>query len=299
MIQLQTDHYFHIGKAHLTGGKPCQDYAISQVYNQAAFAIVNDGCSSGGQTDIGARILALTTINALKQYWQINGLTQTNQAIPEITLNQKIKLASAQQLLGLQPNDMLATCLYAFMTAQGGFVHILGDGVLALKFTDQSIQMYCYEWLDNRPFYPAYANGQLNNFITSHGSDLQALRMTEEVWQYTAAQELKPFTTNQYSLSQGLKGITIDIAKPHFLIAPELEYIALFSDGVTQINNVNWQEAVVEFLQFKNTKGEFAKRRMIRGIHNMQKEDKGPLDDIAYAVIRLIQTQEEVIANDS
>ncbi|MFC1598631.1 protein phosphatase 2C domain-containing protein [Patescibacteria group bacterium] len=293
MIQLQTDHYFHIGKAHLTGGKPCQDYAISQVYNQAAFAITCDGCSSGRHTDVGARILALATANALKQHWQTIGSTQPQQAIPEIILNQRIRLASAQQLLGLQQNDMLATCLYAYLGPLGGFIHIQGDGVVALKFANQSIQMYSYEWSDNRPFYPAYANGQLSTFIASHGNNLQALRLTEEVWQYTPERGIINLSFGQHSLSQGLKGITIEIPNPEFLLAPRLEYIAVFSDGITQIDNVDWQEAVVEFLNFKNTKGEFAKRRMIRGIKNMQKEHKGPLDDIAYAVIRLEQTGKE------
>jgi hypothetical protein len=293
MIQLQTDHYFHIGKVHLTGGKPCQDYAISQVYNQAAFAITCDGCSSGGHTDVGARVLALATADALKQYWEVYGTTQPEIAIPEINLNQRLKLASARHVLGLQPNDMLATCLYAYLGPGGGFIHIQGDGVVALKFADQSIQMYSYEWLDNRPFYPAYANGQLNSFIASHGNDLQALRVTEEVWQYTTNQEEKLFSSGQYSLSEGIRGITIEIPSPELLIAPRLEYIAVFSDGITQIDNVKWQEAVIEFLRFKNTKGEFAKRRMIRGIKNMQKDNKGPLDDIAYAVIRLDQTGKE------
>ena len=69
MIKLHTDHYFHIGDTHLTAGKPCQDYAISSVDNNAAFAVVSDGCSTGGDTDIGSRIIALSTITALREYW--------------------------------------------------------------------------------------------------------------------------------------------------------------------------------------------------------------------------------------
>ena len=102
MNQLQTDHYFHIGKAHLTGGKPCQDYAISQVYQDAAFALVCDGCSSGRHTDVGSRILGLSTLKALKQYWQTNPIIEMDKTLTEINLNQKIKLAAARELLGLE-----------------------------------------------------------------------------------------------------------------------------------------------------------------------------------------------------
>lgn len=289
MIQLQTDHYFHIGKAHLTGGKPCQDYAISQTFHGAAMAIICDGCSSGGQTDVGARLLALTTLAALQNHWLINGQINPEQTIPEIRLNQKIKLASSCQLLGLQPNDLLATCIYAYLGSQGGLIHIQGDGVVALKFNSQQILMYQYEWQDNRPYYPAYAENRLIDFIAAHGDDLQALRLKAEKWQSINNQH-QLLQTDNSTLSQGLQGIFLSLDKN--LIDQGLEYIAVFSDGVTQIDNVKWQDAVIDFLNFKNTKGEFAKRRMIRGISEMIKLNKGPLDDIAYAVIRLDQQKE-------
>jgi len=289
MIQLQTDHYFHIGKAHLTGGKPCQDYAISQTFHGAAMAIICDGCSSGGQTDVGARLLALTTLTALQNHWLTNGQIVSEQTIPEIRLNQKIKLAASCQLLGLEPNDLLATCIYAYLEPQGGLIHVQGDGVVALKFNNQQILMYRYEWQDNRPYYPAYAENRLTDFIFAHGNDLQALRLKAEKWQSINNQH-QLLQTDNYTLSQGLQGIFLNLDQN--LIDQGLEYIAVFSDGVTQIDNVKWQDAVTDFLSFKNTKGEFAKRRMIRGISEMIKLNKGPLDDIAYAVIRLDQLKE-------
>jgi hypothetical protein len=291
MIQLQTDHYFHIGKAHLTSGKPCQDYAISRVINDAAIAIICDGCSSGGQTDVGARLLALTTQTALQNHWLTNGQINPEQTSAEIKLNQKIKLASSCQLLGLQPNDLLATCLYAYLGPQNGFIQIQGDGVVALKFSDQHILMHRFEWQDNRPYYPAYAENRLADFISAHGNDLQALRLKSETWQSANNQHVS-LQANDYTLSQGLQGLNINLDQT--LIDQGLEFVAVFSDGVTQIDNVSWQDAVTEFLGFKNTKGEFAKRRMIRGIQEMIRENKGPLDDIAYAVIRLNREPKEV-----
>jgi len=60
---------------------------------------------------------------------------------------------------------------------------------------------------------------------------------------------------------------------------------------VTQIDGVDWKDAVVQFLAFKNTAGEFAKRRMIRGIKDANKKGRGPFDDISYAVIGVQQIE--------
>ena len=65
-MQFFTDEYFHIGRAHLGNGQPCQDYALSGQTEETAWAIISDGCSSGGKTDIGARLITLTTAKALK-----------------------------------------------------------------------------------------------------------------------------------------------------------------------------------------------------------------------------------------
>ena len=55
-----------------------------------------------------------------------------------------------------------------------------------------------------------------------------------------------------------------------------------------QADGMNWQDAVLDLLAFKNLNGEFAKRRMIRFIKDSKKNDKkGPLDDISFAVIRI------------
>ncbi len=47
--------------------------------------------------------------------------------------------------------------------------------------------------------------------------------------------------------------------------------------------------AVSSLLAFKNTTGEFAKRRMIRGIKDFHQVGRGPIDDISFAVVRIEQ----------
>lgn len=287
MIRLYTDHYFHIGSRHLTSGKPCQDYAISSVYNDAALAIISDGCSTGGHTDIGSRILALSAATAIREHWAINRDALGKSVPQEVMLRQKIVLAGTRQALGLHPHDMLATCVYAYISPSGGFVHIQGDGVVALKYRNGRIDMFNFEWENNMPYYPAYSENGLTDFVKAHGDNLNALRLSESKCLTGADGNFFESGIKNYTLSEGIRGITINIPKD--LLLKELEFIAVFSDGVTQVDQVNWEDAVVRFMAFKNTTGEFAKRRMIRGIKDVQKIGKGPIDDISYAVVRVEQ----------
>lgn len=295
MLRLHTDHYFHIGKIHFTAGKPCQDYATSAVYDEAALAIISDGCSTGGDTDVGSRVLALSTATAIRKHWILNhNIKET--APREISLHQKIVLAGARQILGLQLEDTLATCVYAYISPVGGFVHVQGDGVVALKYQNGRIVMSQFKWENNTPYYPTYEEVGLVNFLEAHGNNLNATRLSEESYVYETDGKFTVLDTKYYTLSNGIQGITINIEAE--TLSEQLAFIAVFSDGVTQVDNFDWKDAVVMFMAFKNTTGEFAKRRMISGIKDVQKIGKGPLDDIAYAVVRVEQIEAEEVQNE-
>lgn len=291
MINLTTDQYFHIGQTHLAGGKPCQDYTIAGVHERAAFAVVADGCSTGGHTDVGARILALSTAVAICEHWTITRAA-TDETVPqEVNVRQKVVLAGTRQTLGLQSQDMLATCVYAYLTPNGGFVHVQGDGVIAIQYRSGLLVMSRFDWEDNTPFYPAYSEAGLQSFIRKHGSNLDASRFSEETWICDENGEFSSKPNVEHSLSVGIRGVTKQISSES--LNGDIAFVAVFSDGVTQIDEIDWKRAVQSFMTFKNTAGEFAKRRMIRGIKDTQKAGKGPLDDIAYAVIRVEETFEE------
>lgn len=294
MIKFYTDHYFQIGSAHYTGGKPCQDYALSGTSESVACAIVSDGCSSGRHTDIGSRILTLSTMQAIRDHAKASrGALDT--AVVSITSRQQQIINSAKPILGLNRDDMLATCAYVYMTQKGGFIHLQGDGVVALKYRDDDIAMYRYEWLGNMPFYPAYNDRGMDDFIVAHGGNLYASRLNcTEVVRDTSGITKECFS-KEHTLKEGIDGILLNISE---IELKQLEYIAVFSDGVTQVDEVDWRDAVSTFLSFKNTVGDFAKRRMIRGIKDMYKIGRGPIDDIAYAVVRIESDGEEVSKKD-
>ena len=289
-----TDHYFQIGHAHYTAGKPCQDHALSRSNGSVACAIVSDGCSSGGNTDVGARVLTLGTLQAIRDHARAPNGTLASAEV-SITARQQQIISAARPILGLEQNDMLATCAYVYLTGEGGLVRVHGDGVVAWKYHNGDVSMRRYDWAGNMPFYPSYEGPDLDAFVRYHGDDTQAMRLTEQAIVRRANGSYDCFASIGHSLAQGIAGISIEISPAHLA---QLEYIAVFTDGVTQIDGVDWRCAVSDFLSFKSTAGEFAKRRMIRGIRDMQKIGKGPIDDISYAVVR-IQPETETETEES
>lgn len=287
MKELFADHYFSIGKAHLNNGQPCQDYAISSVQDGAAIAVVSDGCSTGGHTDVGARVLALSTQSAICDHWALHKNTLEELASRSISLAQKVVVAHTCQTLGLAYEDMLATCEYAYISPTGGYIHIQGDGVVAMKFGNGGIFMHRYEWDGNMPFYPAYSQfGMLARFVEAHGGDRQAPLFTEEIWYaYEEEGKYRDIGRTEHTLAEGVRGITIAVDQD--CLDDDLEFVAVFSDGVTQIEGIDWKDAVRSLVGFKGLKGNFAKRRMIREIRDAAKAGKAPMDDISYAVIRI------------
>lgn len=291
MIRFATDHYFQIGASHLSAGKPCQDYALSGANDLVACAIVSDGCSTGRHTDVGSRVLTLSTLQAIRDHAKAsNGAFDT--AKVSITSRQQQILSTSRVLLGLDRNDMLATCAYAYVSHLGGFVHVQGDGVIGIKYRDGTIHMTRYEWANNTPFYPSYGDGSIEQFVGVHGGDLDSSRITREfaIWS-PSDRVFWDQTSGPLSLRKGLEGMG-EFLGPDELAS--IEYIAVFSDGVTQIDGYDWKDAVINLMSFKSSNGEFAKRRMIREIKDMQKVGKGPIDDIAFAAIHILGPEEEL-----
>ncbi|MEI7750088.1 MAG: protein phosphatase 2C domain-containing protein [Candidatus Moraniibacteriota bacterium] len=285
-----TDHHFQIGEWHLRSGMPCQDYALSETYGHIAFGIVSDGCSSAGSTDIGARLLTSATAAALREIREFGETIAPETAIGYVRARQKEILDAAGSLLRVGQDDLLATCIHAYVDEHRGIVLVQGDGVVAIRLNNGNTIAHRLEWDGNMPFYPAYRNGRLDRFVEAHGADIDADRLTEDCFVSDGSREWKPFfSARRHSLKAGMGGIRIDIG-PELL--EETEFIALFTDGITQIDRIDWKDAISEFLAFRHVAGAFAKRRIMRGIEGMRKAGSVQQDDIACAVIRIARGNE-------
>lgn len=257
-MRFYTDSYFAIGAAHASAGLPCQDYTLSANSGDSAYAVVSDGCSTGGRTDIGARVVALATVRYPGQDHNL------------------WLMGEAQEALGLAQSDLLATCLLASARPAAGFLRMQGDGVVALKLTNGQIVMHRLDWNNNTPFYPAYLMDRESEiaFFRAHGGPHEDALTIETVLEDGSHCYMK-------SATEGSHGILFQFN------TVDVEFAALFSDGVTQIDGVDWKDAVREFLNFKNLTGEFVKRRAMRALKDMRDRGRGPVDDFSMAVIRV------------
>ncbi len=295
MISLQADHYFAIGHHHHRGGKPCQDYAQSGVfetpYGKMVFGVISDGCSSGGNTDVGARIVAISTSIILQQHYNLSpfGECIENQSMVDfISVLQIYKIKEAISFLRITERDALATSGYIITKGYGGYVHLDGDGVVFLRGKDKEEIMVKISWDKEMPYYPIYRYSE-EEFIKAHGGDRHLAAVTEEWWQRTGTGAWKLLQEKRVSIHNGMKGFTFWFN----LLEIEFDCIAVFSDGVSQVENIDWKEAVTQLVAFKTTAGEFVKRRAMRFISESKNVGKGPLDDISCAVV-LIKNEEEV-----
>jgi len=276
------DDYFHIGQMHLGSGKPCQDYSFSGVTDEDAFAIVSDGCSTGRHTDVGARIITLSTVNAL-QRWFKSANAPISKLSQFVTEQHNYAILKSNEVFNLQRLDMLATCLYVYLTPKGGLISVQGDGVIAKVYIDGSMVLTVYRWDNNIPLYPAYASDDYRGFIKVHGDSLDLASLKVEYHYHNASGVRVEW--QEVSLGEAIKGITQKISGDE---VAELSFLAVFTDGVMQVEGIHWEDVVLNLLAFKTLEGEFAKRRMIRFINDSKKNNKkGPLDDISYAVIRV------------
>lgn len=288
-MKFTADHHFMIGEAHLGDGKPCQDHAQSGTYDDRAFAVVSDGCSSGGQTDIGSRLVTLATTKAIRNERMEQDNGPNIHAPYRIRAHQEALLAGARDLLGLDDTDLLATSLYTFIGPGGGYVSIHGDGIVAFRLENDTIIVHRFEWTGNMPYYPAYRNGTLDSFIEAHGSDLEAYRLTEECFVKTPDGEWRRFRTEEHTLKSGVDGIIIPIERATL---EETKLLAVISDGITQVDGAEWTDVIDGLLSCKNHKGSFMKRRAQREIEARRKRGETPYDDIGIAAIHIERLHE-------
>lgn len=281
------DDYFHIGQMHLGSGKPCQDYSFSGATDEGAFALVSDGCSTGRHTDVGARVIALATVNTI-QRWVKEKTVSIEKLDKMVTEQHKTAISKSIEAFGLELQDMLATCAYACITPEGGLINVNGDGVVAYIYIDGVVTLTSYQWSNNAPMYPAYAVDDYKSFIDFHGGHLDEPVLKIESYSYDQTQSHPAIfapISNVITLGEAINGRAIKISESE---TKNLKFIAVFTDGVMQVEGMGWQDVVLGLLAFKNLEGEFAKRRMIRFIKDSKRDNcKGPLDDIAYAVIRI------------
>jgi hypothetical protein len=279
-MRFEVDSYFAIGKRHSEQCMPCQDYSLAVASSDYAYAIVSDGCSTGNKTDVGSR---LTTLVVSKIIHEITGKVNWQQIMDWHFDFLHTHLKIPQHILNLTEMDMLATCVSAIATVDNElYMQILGDGVIGVVYRDGTMRLDRIEWSDNIPFYPIYRS-DMNRFNANHQNNAMPIMKCSVL---INGDNVETFdSTYSIDLMQELPS--------DYGPLDAIEYIGVFSDGVCQLVGYNWIEATKALLKFPTSKGAFFKRRLSSIIRQLQKEGKGPIDDIAGAVLHIIHEDEQ------
>lgn len=266
---MNADHAFYIGNTHAI----CQDYALSGVVDNGAYAIVCDGCSQSPDVDFGARALAFSA----KRTLGIGGADMNGDLFGKITVD---NLKAIGDYFPLHPKALDSTLLTAFVRENEFKAHIFGDGV----FFHQNAEMIRIVHISFESNTPAYLSYYLDKIRKSNYEDTVVgskkilditLYRTEEASRDSIEIEdyLRPFDCITF---EGL-------VKPGDIVGVCSGGVNSFRDG--QSNDIDWQKIIREYIDFKSTAGVFVQRRLGFLKRQWSKNKITHYDDISMAAI--------------
>ena len=278
---MNADHFFTIGKPHLTQGVPCEDFALSGLLHPAlAFGVVADGCSGAhANTDVGARALAYAFRSTLEARQDAGG----DWFDAAFTADLQSRFA-ANQYTG-SAADYLATIASIAATPARAAAYVFGDGALAIRYRDGRRTLIEFEWWENTPFYLQYrlATAQLDQFLAPYRDGViePLLLRTTTFQEKDGVLELLEESTSRMTADAAFDGCIVSLNPRD----EGIEALAVLSDGISRLQSIPAREAVREFLAFKNHEGSFVKRRMLKALAKFAQQGAVPQDDLAMACI--------------
>lgn len=263
-----------MGSVHQRALTPGQDAAVADVLPDGAFAIVSDGCSSGGDTTSGAWMLAKAAARAASLAIAEN---DTAFLLPEILATAE----HAARAIALADDDLFATLLQAIVLRDRAVVQVYGDGVIAVGFRDGTWQFLRVEWDKNTPFYPIYyTRRKTDAFLAVHGSTSHAAVYVEHITYDPDGTARRQFCT-RHTVAEGMVGLMLSFDAAALR---DIRALGVFTDGVASLPKISWSDVMREVVAFKNTTGAFLRRRMGRVLREY---DVAPADDLSGAMVWL------------
>lgn len=250
---------FQIGKDHTV----CEDYALSGIKGDLAYAIVCDGCSASPDVDFGARCLAMSAKRELRLNDDV------------LAFDGKKAIANAERIIEvfpyISPSFLDATLLVACLNKKHLTLYMYGDGVMVHRSKDRLVSAHV-QLPSGAPDYLSYHLDPLRkeSYLKMEDNE-KKITLRENDTESTRTYE--PFNPFIYDC-QVSDGDTISV----------------ISDGINSFRRadntaVDWRELVNEFTGFKNFEGEFVLRRISAFKRKFTKENWHHFDDISIASI--------------
>jgi hypothetical protein len=285
---MNTDSGFHIGKTHAV----CQDYVINGYddISKLHYIFLADGCSSSPQTDVGARVLC----HAAKSQ-----LIYRHSSLLDIDEQRVIDTSHVTcNMLGIPNTCLDATFISMLSNEEEIGINIIGDGAVALKDKNNIIRIISFHYDKNFPFYLNYKHNsnseifkQWKEMSPAHSFNVSVLEQESSIKTQDNPYLLFAEEDNVSTIIVGTVQTFIKLCTEHY------NYVAILSDGIGSFYQIDEQGKTHEFtdldvihdvLDFKNTNGKFAKRRLNKFKRKCEKEGIYHYDDISLGVINLV-----------
>jgi hypothetical protein len=272
IYKVNADNVFLMGSTH----KVCQDYTLSRSFNiPIPYAIISDGCSSSEHTDIGARILTIRALHNIQKLMHLVS-PETADAMYELFGYSVINEAREIVLcLGLPLTCLDATLIISAVVRDHVYTFMYGDGVIMSRKKSGECFLMTTEFMSNAPYYLSYwidaprkegykkEFGGMDTKMSIYSSTCDHMKVIPEFSKYDH------------------KFISVDKLEDY-------QDIIIGSDGLISFTNslgMNLGEPnqLLTFLEFKNTTGEFLKRRVLRVTKDWNKFGTQHTDDLSLA----------------
>jgi len=258
---MNIDTFLEIGSQH----KICEDYIISG-NDPFPFIIISDGCSSSDNTEMGARILC----HLAKQYLKYRPLFPVDYHKMGAWIIHNAELVIRQ--LGLKLPCLDATLIVSYEYEDMIYIYFYGDGCLVTK-NPQGIIIKHIEYSKNAPYYLSYQIDEKSNELYN------TLNIEKKI-----ITEFEDRTNSKMTVP--FDGIT------YFVISNEMDMILLASDGLqsfmqqtsNKIERFTPMDIITPCINFKNTNGNFLKRRLNKQMKTFARENIYHFDDLSIGV---------------
>lgn len=265
------------GIKHIEKGQLCQDYSIGFTVDQYTFLVLSDGCSSGGATDLGARLICLKAKQLLQKDPE---LIKTPTLIEE-----KICQYIAENQLELHAVDYLATLQIVGYDGQLIYVISFGDGAFGFIKKDGSQYIVTADYSNNAPYYFNYKiNANLGKAWLSQEKGIKKITtyVRTDATESFEVKNVNSFTPKWDSqLNTIVNTVYYDVFD-----ASDISMLFIATDGFMSFEKCTMSQVWEQLLGFKSTVGQFVQRRLAAQSRRWLKDlELGPSDDLSIGVI--------------
>ena len=242
---MNSDSRFLIGHSHHI----CEDYALSGRCDGFQYAIISDGCSSSKDVDIGARILAKSAekvIHTISHY--ITFQNSLYNMVGDMIISNAAMIVRS---MGMDDTVLDSTLLFAICKEERReestecMLYAYGDGGFSYYDYEGCLHFIDIEFPSGAPFYLSYRldKKRMVQYKEKFGMQVNI--------KHTWGNEVEEFTPH-------LIPYLADVSFTPLINS----YVSVMSDGIKTFHNNETIKMVQEFMAFKNSQGEFVKRRM-------------------------------------